>query len=302
MDVSAAQPPEMTPAGRTGSASSSELRTEGACPDSGTAAAAQPPHAADANPTPVVRAGDTPPPRISIVIPAFNESRRIADSLGKLREFLGRTPLSFEILVVDDGSTDGTGTIVRRFETDGVRLIHHDERRGKGQSVRTGMLRATGTYVLFTDADLSTPIDELLKLYDIAERDSADIVIGSRAIDRRSIERHQSRFRETGGILFNCLVRLGLGLKLHDTQCGFKLFHRDRTRWLFEKQTIDGFGFDPEILFLAARRRLRVREISVRWSHADDTKVRVIRDGLRMTADLVRIRLNQFAGKYGPPR
>jgi len=249
-----------------------------------------------------VCAGDTPPPKVSIVIPAFNESRRIADSLGKLREFLGTTSLSFEILVVDDGSTDGTGTIVRRFEREGVRLIRHHERRGKGHSVRTGMLKATGTYVLFTDADLSTPIDELLKLYDTAERDAADIVIGSRALDRRYIERHQSRFRETGGILFNRLVRIALGLKLHDTQCGFKLFHRDRTRSLFEKQTIDGFGFDPEILFLAARRRLRVREMSVRWSHADDTKVRVIRDGLRMVADLVRIRLNDFAGKYGPPR
>jgi glycosyltransferase involved in cell wall biosynthesis len=251
--------------------------------------------------TAAVHAGERPPPRISIVIPAFNESRRIAASLGKLLEFLGTTPLSFEILVVNDGSTDGTGTIVRRFEREGVRLIHHDERRGKGHSVRTGILNATGTYVLFTDADLSTPIDELLKLYDIADRDRADVVIGSRAIDRRSIERHQSRFRETSGIVFNRLVRIGLGLKLYDTQCGFKLFHRERTRALFEQQTIDGFGFDPEILFLAARRQLRVCEVSVRWSHADDTKVHVVRDGLRMVADLVRIRLNQFAGKYGPP-
>ena len=118
------------------------------------------------------------------------------------------------------------------------------ENRGKGYSVRTGVLKATGTYVLFTDADLSTPIDELRKLYDIAEREPADIVIGSRAIDRRSIERHQSRFREIGGIVFNRLMRIGLGLKLHDTQCGFKLFHRVRTRSIFEKQTIDGFGFD----------------------------------------------------------
>lgn len=248
-----------------------------------------------------MRAGDTLPPRISIVIPAFNESTRIADSLGKVRECLGRTPLSFEILVVDDGSTDGTAEVVRRFEGEGVRLIHHAKNRGKGYSIRTGVLKALGTYVLFTDADLSTPIDELHKLYDIAERDPADIVIGSRAVDRRYIERHQSRFREVGGIVFNRLVRIGLGLKLHDTQCGFKLFHRDRTRSIFEKQTIDGFGFDPEILFLAARRRLRTREVSVRWSHADDTKVRVIRDGLRMIADLVRIRLNDFAGKYGPP-
>jgi dolichyl-phosphate beta-glucosyltransferase len=277
----------MTTAGRTRSASSSEPGPEGAC--------------TDPVETTGVRAGDTPRPKISIVIPAFNESRRIADSLGKLRQFLGTTPLSFEILVVDDGSTDGTGGIVRGFEHEGVRLIHHAENRGKGYSVRTGMLEAIGTYVLFTDADLSTPIEELHKLYDVAEKDSADIVIGSRALDRRYIERHQSRFRETSGIVFNRLVRIVLGLKLHDTQCGFKLFHRDRTRSIFEQQTIDGFGFDPEILFLAARRRLHIREVSVRWSHADDTKVRVIRDGLRMIADLARIRVNEFAGKYGPP-
>jgi dolichyl-phosphate beta-glucosyltransferase len=164
---------------------------------------------------------------VSIVIPAFNESRRIADSLGKLLEFLGTTSLSYEILVVDDGSTDGTGAIVGRFEREGVRLIPHPDRRGKGHSVRTGMLNATGTYVLFTDADLSTPIDELLKLYGTAEQDAADIVIGSRALDRRYIERHQSRFRETGGILFNRL-RASAWPEAHDTQCGFKLFHRDR--------------------------------------------------------------------------
>jgi glycosyltransferase involved in cell wall biosynthesis len=245
------------------------------------------------------RAGPTLPPRISIVIPAFNESRCIAESVVRVRRFLERTPLPFEILVVNDGSTDDTAAIVRRFESEGVRLIDHAENRGKGYSVRAGVLNAIGTYVLFTDADLSTPIDELQKLYDIAERDPADIVIGSRAIDRRSIERHQSKFREIGGIMFNYLVRSALGLQLYDTQCGFKLFHRDRTRSIFEKQTIDGFGFDPEVLFLAARRGLRIREVSVRWSHADDTKVRVIRDGLRMIGDLFRIRLNHLAGKYG---
>ena len=119
-----------------------------------------------------VRAGDTLPPSVSIVIPAFNEARRIADSLGRVREFLGRTPLSFEILVVNDGSTDATAEIVRRFECQGVRLVHLAENRGKGYSVRTGVLKAIGTYVLFTDADLSTPIDELQQLYDIAERGS----------------------------------------------------------------------------------------------------------------------------------
>jgi dolichyl-phosphate beta-glucosyltransferase len=238
-------------------------------------------------------------PIISIVIPAFNESRRIGDSLSKVCEFVKRAPFSFEVIVVNDGSTDRTAEIVRQFECAGIRLIQNGPNRGKGYSVRQGVLNATGTYVLFTDADLSAPIEELHKLYDIAERDKADIVIGSRAVDRRYIERHQSPLREIGGIIFNRVARLVLGLDIWDTQCGFKLFHRARTRAIFEKQTTDGFGFDPEILFVAARKGLRIREVAVRWSHADETKVRVLRDSPRMFADLIRIRLNQIVGKYG---
>jgi glycosyltransferase involved in cell wall biosynthesis len=238
---------------------------------------------------------------VSIVIPAFNESRRIGDSLDFVCEFIGRSPDFFEVIVVDDGSTDATPEIVRRFEDNGIRLIQNRENRGKGYSVRSGVLSATGTYVLFTDADLSTPLEELYKLSDIAERDRADIVIGSRAIDRRYIERHQSRFREVGGIVFNRIVRMLLGLNLYDTQCGFKIFHLDRTRWIFEKQTIHGFGFDPEILFVAARRGLLIREVPVRWSHADETKVHLLRDSLRMVTDLLRIRLNEITGKYDRP-
>ncbi len=243
--------------------------------------------------------GEAPRPNFSIVVPAFNESRRIGESLNRVREFVSSTRLSCEVIVVDDGSTDGTAEIVRRFGGDGTRLIQNLTNRGKGYSVRTGVLSATGIHVLFTDADLSAPIDELPKLYDVAVRDRADIVIGSRAVDRRYIERHQPRFREVGGMVFNRIVRTLLGLDIHDTQCGFKLFHLDRTRWIFEKQTTDGFGFDLEILFLAARHGLRIREVPVRWSHADETKVRLFRDSLRMLADPVRIRWNQIAGKYG---
>jgi glycosyltransferase involved in cell wall biosynthesis len=242
---------------------------------------------------------EAPRPDFSIVVPAFNESRRIGESLTRVREFVGSTRLSCEVIVVDDGSTDGTAEIVRRFGGDGTRLIQNVKNRGKGYSVRTGVLSAMGIHVLFTDADLSAPIEELPKLYDVAVRDRADIVIGSRAVDRRYIERHQPRFREVGGIVFNRIARTLLGLDVHDTQCGFKLFHLDRTRWIFEKQTTDGFGFDLEILFLAARHGLRIREVPVRWSHADETKVRLFRDSLSMLADLVRIRWNQIAGKYG---
>jgi glycosyl transferase family 2 len=152
--------------------------------------------------------------------------------------------------------------------------------------------------VLFTDADLSAPIEELQKLFDVATREDADIVIGSRAVDRSYIEKHQNRFRELGGIFFNLMVRLLLGLNLNDTQCGFKLFKRERMKAVFEKQTTQGFGFDPEILFIAAKRGLKIREVPVRWSHSEGSKVSFLRDGTRMFADLVRIRWNYLLGKY----
>jgi glycosyltransferase involved in cell wall biosynthesis len=245
---------------------------------------------------------ETHQPTISIVVPAFNESGRLGASLVQVCDFVRRAPLAFEVIIVDDGSTDGTADIVRRFEGDGIRLIQNRENRGKGYSVRNGVLNATGTYVLFTDADLSTPIDELNRLYDIASRDGVDIVIGSRAIDRRYIERHQPRVRELGGIVFNRIVRMVLRLDVYDTQCGFKLFHRDRTRLIFEQLRTERFAFDPEILFLSARRGLSMREVPVRWRHSDETKVRIVREGLRTLADLVRIRWNYSARRYGTPR
>jgi glycosyltransferase involved in cell wall biosynthesis len=237
-------------------------------------------------------------PMVSIVIPAFNEAARIGESLRKIRLFLEQTPLSIEVVVVDDGSADATSEIVSNLDTMPLRLIRNDTNHGKGYSVRQGVLSAKGKYVLFTDADLSAPIDELSLLYDVATREGADIVIGSRAIDRTYIDKHQARFRELGGIVFNRMVRLLLGLDLSDTQCGFKLFHRERTRPIFEKQTIYGFGFDPEILFIAGRRGLSIREVSVRWSHSDGSKVSFLRDGFRMFLDLARIRWNEIAGKY----
>ena len=237
-------------------------------------------------------------PKISIVIPAFNEAVRIGESIQTIAEFARKCPFPTEIVVVDDGSEDGTADIVRRVQLSNLRLIRNTENHGKGYSVRQGILAASGEYVLFSDADLSAPIDELNKLLDVAIRDNADIVIGSRAVDRRYIERHQSKGRELGGIVFNLMVRILLGLQLHDTQCGFKLFKAARTRDVFEKLTTFGFGFDPELLFLANRQGLRIREIPVRWSHSEGSKVKFIRDGIRMFADLVRIRWNATLGRY----
>jgi glycosyltransferase involved in cell wall biosynthesis len=237
-------------------------------------------------------------PTVSIVIPAYNEAERIGDSIRKVNEYVRQSRLPIEVIVVDDGSIDSTRDIVRANSQGSLRLITNAENQGKGYSVRQGMVNATGTWVLFTDADLSAPIEELQKLFDVAIKEDADIVIGSRAVDRSYIEKHQKRFRELGGIFFNVMVRLLLGLKLSDTQCGFKLFKRERTKAVFEKQTTHRFGFDPEILFIAAKRGLKIREVPVRWSHSEGSKVSFLRDGTRMFADLVRIRWNYVLGRY----
>jgi glycosyltransferase involved in cell wall biosynthesis len=245
-----------------------------------------------------VTAGPSSSPKVSIVVPAFNEAIRIGDSIRKIEEFLGRLSFATEVLVVDDGSRDETAAIVGRLAFPGLRVIRNETNHGKGFAVKTGTLAAAGEYVLFSDADLSAPIDELEKLLSAAEAQNADVVIGSRAVDRSLIAIHQSRVREVGGILFNQMVRLFLGLDIQDTQCGFKLFKREKIQPVFEKLTIWGFGFDPELLFLASRAGLKILEVPVRWSHADGSKIRFLRDGLRMFTDLAQIRWNSIRGRY----
>lgn len=232
----------------------------------------------------------SPVPKVSIVIPAFNEASRIRESLRRIAEYRSGAGYSTEVLVVDDGSSDDTAHIVEGAEFSGIRLIRNGSNRGKGYSVRNGVLAAIGEYVLFTDADLSAPIEELDKLMAVALKENADVVVGSRALDMKFIEKHQSSIREGGGRLFNVMVRMVLGLKIHDTQCGFKLFKRDRVQSAFQKQTTNGFGFDPELLFVMSRQGLKIVEVSVRWSHAEGSKIRFFRDGVRMFTDLLRIR------------
>ena len=241
---------------------------------------------------------NTGQPMLSIVVPAFNEAVRIGGSIQKIDAFMRQSPLSFELIVVDDGSTDNTTAVVRQAQAKGLRLVHNERNHGKGYTVRQGVLAASGKYVLFTDADLSAPIEEASKLLDIAIKEGADVVIGSRAVDRKYIEKHQTRTRELGGMAFNLMVRLLLGLRLQDTQCGFKLFDRQKSRRIFEQLTTFGFGFDPELLFLAKRNGLKICETPVRWSHAEGSKVSFLRDGIRMFLDLVRIRWNALIGRY----
>jgi dolichyl-phosphate beta-glucosyltransferase len=178
-----------------------------------------------------------------------------------------------------------------------LRIVRNGENHGKGYSVRHGMLEARGRIALFTDADLSSPIEESAKLL-AAIAAGNDVAIGSRALDRSLIEIHQSPYRELAGIIFNGFVRLFTGLPFHDTQCGFKAFVREPSRIVFEQQRIEGFGFDPEVLFLAKRHGLRAAEVPVRWSHDTATKVHVVRDSLRMFGDLVYLRWNWLLGRY----
>ncbi|HEX4001602.1 MAG TPA: dolichyl-phosphate beta-glucosyltransferase [Candidatus Acidoferrales bacterium] len=241
------------------------------------------------------------PPELSIIIPAFNEEKRLGGTLARIREYFAAHPVAggIEIIVVDDGSTDGTPKLAGKLsgEVPCVRLLSNGENRGKGYSVRRGMLEARGRIALFTDADLSSPIEESEKLL-AAIRAGNEVAIGSRALDRSLIFARQSRFREVAGIIFNGFVRLFTGLPFEDTQCGFKAFVREPSRIIFEQQRTERFGFDPEILFLAQRHGLRSIEVPVRWAHDPATKVHVLRDSLLMFADLLYICWNVLIGRY----
>jgi glycosyltransferase involved in cell wall biosynthesis len=238
-------------------------------------------------------------PTISIIIPAFNEAGRIGNSLRTLGEFIRQSPVSFEVIVVDDGCTDDTVQIAQRSGLPALRTVHNEINRGKGYSFRTGVRAARGVYVLLQDADSSAPIEQVTKLLEVAKKEKADVVIGSRNVDRRAIVEHQPLFREIGGFTFNFAVRSILGLNFRDTQCGFKLFHRENTLPIFERLTTFGFGFDPELLFLAKRSGLLLREVSVQWGHhREGSRFKPFHHGPVMFADLLRIRWLALTGRY----
>lgn len=238
------------------------------------------------------------PPELSIVIPSFNEELRLPVTLADISSYIRASKRETEVIVVDDGSTDRTADISNSFrgEIQRLRVIRNERNRGKGYSVRRGMLEARGRIVLFTDADLSAPIDEADKL--IAALADHDVAIGSRALNRKLISVRQSVFRENAGIIFNLIVRAILRLPFVDTQCGFKAFRRERCQIIFKQQRIERFGFDPELLYLARHHGLRSIEIPVRWAHSPATKVSMLRDSLQMFLDVFIIRWNALKGRY----
>ena len=239
-----------------------------------------------------------PQVELSIVIPAFNEERRLPPTFEKIAAWLRTKQIIVEVIVVDDGSTDGTARVAQEAARilPSIRVLRNGQNYGKGYSVRHGMREARGRVALFTDADLSAPIEEADKL--LAALDSSDVAFGSRALNRRLISVHESRFRELAGILFNKMVKVVLWIPFVDTQCGFKAFRMDRARILFEQQRIERFGFDPELLYLARHHRLRAVEIPVRWAHDPHTKVNMMRDSVLMFAELLAIRWNSICGRY----
>jgi dolichyl-phosphate beta-glucosyltransferase len=237
-------------------------------------------------------------PELSIVVPSYNEEARLPGTLERIATYIRTQRPNTEVIVVDDGSNDRTARVAAEFlgKIAGLRVLSNDVNRGKGYSVRRGSLEAQGEIVLFTDADLSAPIEEAEKL--LAALQDSDVAIGSRAMNRKLIEARQSVFREFAGILFNKIVRTILRLPFVDTQCGFKAFRRERCRIIFEQQTIERFGFDPELLYLARHHGLKTVEVPVRWAHSPATKVSMFRDSLQMFADVFIIRWNGLRGRY----
>jgi dolichyl-phosphate beta-glucosyltransferase len=235
----------------------------------------------------------------SIILPAYNESARIAGTLDRILAHAVERGWNVEVIVVSDGSSDDTAAIVRDYASRHavLRLLENPGNRGKGYSVRNGMLRATGDILLFSDADLSSPIEEADKLF-ASIKNGADIAIGSRWMDRRLQVRRQPLYRRLFGRIFNLALRLILGLQFEDTQCGFKAFTRRSAQAIFPQQKIERWGFDPELLYLARKFGFVVREVAVAWSHREGTRIHPLRDGVRMFGELLRIGWYAMKGMY----
>lgn len=242
------------------------------------------------------------PISLSIVVPAYNESARLGSSLPQILEYLHQYQSESELIVVDDGSTDSTADIARSVlaGSDRVRtsVLSYQSNLGKGRAVRLGLLASRGEVALFSDADLSTPMTETPKLVEPILRGDCDLALGSRALDRRLIGVHQPWRREQGGRVFNLVVRLATGLPFWDTQCGFKAFRMSACRPIIEGATIDRFGFDVELLYVAYRAGLRLKEIPVHWDHNEGSKVDVASDSLKMLAEVMLIRRQARRGVY----
>jgi glycosyltransferase involved in cell wall biosynthesis len=238
-------------------------------------------------------------PRYSIVIPAYNESERIPATLRSVVDCIRAHGWDAEVVVVNDGSLDNTAEVVKEFARTApeIRFLENPANRGKGYTVRHGVLHAMGDIVMFTDADLSSPIEEAEGLF-AAIAQGADIAIGSRWLATSRQTHRQPLYRQLFGRCFNLLTRMVMNLPFADTQCGFKAFTRTAAQTVFQLQTIERWGFDPEILFIALKRGYQIREIPVSWAHDARTRISYLRDGLQMLKELAIVRWNALIGRY----
>jgi dolichyl-phosphate beta-glucosyltransferase len=241
-------------------------------------------------------------PQVSIVVPAYEEEDRLGDSIRKILVYVSENGIDAELIVVDDGSRDRTADVAKEvcaeFPDAATRVIRYETNRGKGFAVKTGLLAASADIALFSDADLSTPIEEMHKLIDPIAAGEYDVTFGSRALDRSLIGTHQPWRREQGGKVMNLVIRMMSRLPFSDTQCGFKAFEMNKFRPLLDLMTIDRFGFDVEFLYVAKYHGLRLREIPVKWNNVEGSKVSVFRDTRRMFSELSQIRGNAKRGGY----
>jgi dolichyl-phosphate beta-glucosyltransferase len=242
-------------------------------------------------------------PTYSIIIPAYNESARVGATLDKVLAYVTKRGWDAEIIAVDDGSRDNTAEIVRSREEKNprLRLLQNPGNRGKGYSVRNGMLHAQGETLLFSDADLSAPIEEAEKLF-AAIANGADVAIGSRWLRSSLQTERQPLYRQLFGRIFNLALRIALGLNIRDTQCGFKAFTRRAAKTIFPMQTVERWGFDPELLYLAREFGFKVVEVPVEWAHSEGTRISALRDGPQMFLEMLKIRWNALSGKYKRPK
>lgn len=238
-------------------------------------------------------------PELSIVIPAFNERARIEHALDRVMSCVTEQGWDAEVLVVDDGSTDDTAAIVQSWmeRYPRLHLVQNPGNRGKGYSVRNGLLQAAGEIVMFTDADLSAPMEEAERLF-AAIHEGADVAIGSRWLDRKRQTIHQPLYRQFFGRCFNWITRVIMGLPFRDTQCGFKAFRRSAAQVIFRLQTIERWGFDPEILFIAQKLGYEIQEVPVTWGHDERSRMSYLKDGMKMLEEMAVIRRNSIAGRY----
>jgi dolichyl-phosphate beta-glucosyltransferase len=239
-------------------------------------------------------AGEPAPPRLSVVIPAYNEEQRLPRTIEHIERYLDGRGVNYELILVDDGSADGTRQVMDEAAAGNprVRLESLPSNRGKGRALAAGVAVARGDEVLVTDADLSTPIEELEKL-EAALKAGAGVAIGSRSVKGSRIEIQQPIYRVLMGKAFNLIVQIALLPGIWDTQCGFKLFRADVAQPVFAALTTDGFGYDPEVLFLAKRRGVRIAEVPVVWRNSAPTKVMAIRSSFDMFKHVVRVRFKR---------